>query len=90
MTNADSLSSNTYWRLFRRTRADRVKPAEAQNNGGIARALKSLLADFIFIVGLGLICWGVFKYSVPAGLIVTGIAVIILARAITPEDKKKN
>lgn len=52
--------------------------------------LKTAVADLILLAGLSSICWGVFKYSIPAGLIVTGIALIILARAITPEGKKKN
>jgi hypothetical protein len=40
------------------------------------------------LAGLGLVCWGVAKFSLPAGLIVGGVFLLLLARALTPETKK--
>jgi hypothetical protein len=50
--------------------------------------LKTAGADVLLLAGLGLASCGVFKLSIAAGLIVTGLVLMILARAITPDTKK--
>jgi hypothetical protein len=62
--------------------------AESSQSKNFTR-LKMAFADLLLLLGLGIACWGVFKFSIAAGLIVSGIIVVILARAITPEPKTK-
>lgn len=52
------------------------------------RKLSSVFADMVYLAGLGLVCWGVFKFSIAVGMIVTGLVLIILAMSIAPGKKK--
>jgi hypothetical protein len=53
-----------------------------------SQKLKSVFADLLLLAGLGLMCWGVFRFSIPAGLVLVGLVMIVLARSIAPEKKK--
>jgi hypothetical protein len=63
--------------------------AKVQTSAKIAARLKSLCADLLMIIGLALICWGVGKFSVPAGFIATGSMLIIFAVSVAPKNNAK-
>ena len=48
----------------------------------------SILKDLVLLAGLGLVCWGVFKLSVPAGLIAAGLLLVLLALILGKKTKK--
>lgn len=47
-----------------------------------------LVSNLVFIAGLALVCWGISMYSHAAGVIVSGVVLVILARVLSPETKK--
>jgi hypothetical protein len=47
-----------------------------------------LFSNLLFLSGLALVCWGISMYSHAAGVIVSGVVLVILARVFTPETKK--
>jgi hypothetical protein len=50
--------------------------------------IKALANDGLFVAGGALVCWGMAKISVPAGMISAGLVLIAIAISVTVGQKK--
>jgi hypothetical protein len=70
------------------TKLAKFKRAVAQKLARLKRPTQKLFQELVLLLGLGLVCFGIAKIYVPAGIIAAGVFLIVVS-IVKPSKEKQ-